>query len=80
VTVALLTKVVPVAADVAVTGMTKLFTAPDASPLATVHVNATPLNVHPLGKVPTVRLPGKVSLITATAVVAAVPTLLSCNV
>jgi hypothetical protein len=80
VTVALLTKVLPVAADVAVTGITKPFTAPGANPLTTVHVKAKPLNVHPLGNVPTVKFPGNVSLITASAVVAAVPTLLSCNV
>jgi len=62
-----------VAATVGVTGMMKLVLPPTAKPAATVHVTVWPAAVQPAGNVPIVRPVGIVSVIVATAVVAAVP-------
>ena len=69
-----------VAASVGVTGITKLVLPPAAKPAATVQVTVCPAAVQPAGKVPIVSPVGMVSVIVVTAVVAAVPVLLSCSV
>ena len=68
------------AAAVGVTGITKLVLPPAARPAATVQVTVWPAAVQPAGSVPMVRLAGIVSVIVATAVVAAVPVFDSCSV
>ena len=68
------------AAVVGVTGITKLVLAPAARPDAIVHVTVWPAAVQPAGSVPSVSPAGIVSVIVATAFVAAVPVLLTCNV
>jgi hypothetical protein len=68
------------AAVVGVTGITKLVLLPAARPDAIVHVTVWPAAVQPAGNVPSVRPVGIVSVIVATAFVAAVPVLLTCNV
>ena len=78
--VALLLTVVPLAAAAGVTGIVKLVPAPTARPAGIVQVTLCPLAVQPAGKVPSVRLAGTVSLMVATAVVAAVPLLVTVNV
>ena len=79
-TLAVLARVVPLAPGNGVTGMTKLTGAPVAKGAAIVHVTVCPLAVQPLGNVPIVKVLGIVSLIVLTAVVAAVPMLLTCKV
>ena len=69
------------AAAVGVTGMMKL-TVPvvAAKPAATVQVTICPAAVQPAGSVPMVKPVGMVSLIVATAVVAALPVLVRVRV
>ncbi len=68
------------AESVAVTGMMKLVFAPAARPAAIVQVTVWPAAVQPAGNVPMVRPAGMVSVMVLTAVVAAVPVLLTCSV
>ena len=69
-----------VAASVGVTGITNEVLPPAARPAATVQVTVWPAAEQPAGSVPMVRPAGIVSVIVDTAVVAAVPVLLSCSV
>ena len=79
-TVAVLVTLAPAAA-VGVTGMIKLAVPlVAASPAATVQVTTWPTAVQPAGRVPMVKPVGMVSLIVETAVVAAVPVLVSVSV
>jgi hypothetical protein len=78
-TLAVLVTLLPAAA-VGVTGITKLVLPPTAKPAGTVQVTVWPAALQPAGKVPMVRPAGMGSVIVATAVVAAVPVLLSVNV
>ena len=78
-TVAVLVTLAP-AARVAVTGTTKLVLPPAAKPAGIVQVTVWPAAVQPAGSVPMVRPVGIVSVIVDTAVVAAVPVLLTCSV
>ncbi|GAA4797046.1 hypothetical protein GCM10023307_23620 [Lysobacter hankyongensis] len=68
------------AASVGVTGIVKLVLPPAARPAGTVQVTVWPAAVQPAGSVPIVRPVGIVSVIVDTAVVAAVPVLLTCSV
>ena len=68
------------AASVGVTGITNEVLPPAARPAATVHATVWPAALQPAGSVPMVRPVGIVSVIVDTAVVAAVPVLLSCSV
>ena len=61
------------AAIVGVIGMMKLVLPPAAKPAGTVQVTVWPAFVQPAGNVPIVRPVGIVSVLVATAVVAAVP-------
>ena len=72
--------VVPLAAAVGDTGMTKLALAPTANPLGIVHVTTCPLLAQPAGTVPSVRLAGTVSLTVASAVVAEPPVFVTVSV
>ena len=78
-TVAVLVTLAP-AARVAVTGTTKLVLPPAAKPAGIVQVTVWLAAVQPAGSVPMVRPAGMVSVIVDTAVVAAVPVLLTCSV
>ena len=80
ITLAVLLKLVPLAAGSGVTGMTKATGVPVARFVGIVHVTVWPLAVQPLGSVPIVRLPGIVSVMVLVAVVAAVPMLVTVRV
>src|SRR5579883_3166441 len=79
-TVAVLVSVVPLAAAVGVTGITKLTAVPVARPAAIVQVTVWPAAPQPGGSVPSARVPGITSVIVAVAVVAALPMLVTCKV
>ena len=71
--VAVFTTFPPLTLAVGVTGIWKLAVPFAARPAAIVHVTTCPAAVQPAGSVPMVRPVGMVSLMVATAVVAAVP-------
>jgi hypothetical protein len=79
-TVAELVNVLPLAAAVGVTGITKLTGEPVARPAAIMHVTDCPDAVQPAGKVPSVKVPGMLSLTDDGAVVAALPIFVTVNV
>ena len=79
-TVAVLTRVVPLAAAVGVTGITKLTGVPLVRPAAIVQVTVCKVFVQPAGIVPRVRPAGITSVIVDTAVVAVVPVLVTFSV
>jgi hypothetical protein len=79
-TVAVFETVVPLAAAVGVTGITKLTDALGARAAATVHVTVCPLAVQLLGKVPIVRLAGTMSVTVAAVVVDPLPVLVTLSV
>jgi hypothetical protein len=79
-TVAVFVSVVPLAAAVGVTGITKLTGIFVASPVAIVHVTCWPEEVHPLGMVPSAKLDGTLSVTVVAAVVAALPMLVTVSV
>jgi hypothetical protein len=68
------------AAAVGVTGITNALEAAAAKPVATVQVTTCPAAVQPAGNVPMVKPVGIVSVIVDTAVVAALPVLVSVKV
>ena len=68
------------AVSVGVIGMMKVALAPVAKPEGTVQVTVCPAAEQPAGSVPMVRPDGMVSVMVETAVVTAVPVLLTCNV
>ena len=78
-TVAVLVKPGDATATVGVTGMVKLVTAFTPRPTATVQVTVWPATVQLAGIAPMVKLAGRVSVIVATAVVAAVPVFCTCS-
>ena len=79
-TVAVFASVVPLALACGVTGIVKLVLAPMARPAAIVQLTVWPVALQPAGRVPMLRPAGSVSLTVATAVVAALPVLLTCKV
>jgi predicted phage tail protein len=80
VTVALLLRLVPLAAGSGVTGITKLTLVPAAMPPATVQVTTWLAAVQAVGKVPIVKVLGIVSLIVAATLVDALPVFVSVSV
>ena len=79
-TLAVLLNVVPFAATVGVTGITKAMVLPTVRPVAIVQVTCWPVALQPLGRVPIVRPPGITSVMLALAVVVALPVLLTVRV
>ena len=79
-TFALFVTVEPLAAAVGVTGIVKLTGVPTARPAGMVQLTLCPVAVQPAGSVPSVSVPGTVSLTVAIAVVAALPVLVTVSV